>query len=191
MPSCASVYAYSQRRLDEALNVVDFYVPQVGMYPIPIPHYRIIPGQKFGKQEREIDSISSVETAYSIPFSKQAIEKIKAISLADRVSYTITTPNGLRTQVQTFQDLRDGEFSELLQFTRIPTEAQRRRWLEDNGKEGDLAMEQEILRKRTELDVPQRNVTAEEVRQIIKQETKPKEKEEPITSTKQKRTSRK
>jgi hypothetical protein len=83
----------------------------------------------------------------------------------------VVTANGLPITVKTFEDLRDGDFDELAHFGRIPTELQRKRWIDEKGLEQDKEVQQEVVRRRTEGNVPQNPVTADQVRDLIKQES--------------------
>jgi hypothetical protein len=51
----------------------------------------------FGKQEREISEIISMETGYSIPFTKKNLDKIVKMGLEyqGKVSYMVQTVNGV------------------------------------------------------------------------------------------------
>ena len=97
-----------------------------------------------------------------------------------KVQYLLELPNGLISSVRSYEDLRDGVFEELAAFNRIPTEAQRQTWLAKGGPTLDMQMQEEHLRRRIEGDIPQKPVTADDVRQMIKQEQK---QEETATAT--------
>jgi hypothetical protein len=76
--------------------------------------------------------------------------------------------------VATYEDLRDGDFNELAHFGKIPNPKQRQAWLNEKGIEQDQENQKEIIRSKTEGGVPQQSVTADKVREIIKQEEKKK-----------------
>jgi hypothetical protein len=164
-------YHFTHYRLDEALNVVHRFRPNIGIYPIPRARYVVKQGA-FGKQERQVAEVMAVETGYSIPFNKKNMDKIRDIGLQaeGRVSYTVRTPSGISFSIASYEDLRDGEFNELAHFGRIPTELQRRRWIDEKGIQEDQKQQQEIVRRQREGDVPQIPVTADKIREIVKQE---------------------
>jgi hypothetical protein len=170
------VYSITEYRLDEALNVKHWFLPNIGIYPIPRPLYKTKIGP-FGKQEREVSEILSVDTGYSIPFTRKNMDKIKSLGMQieGKISYLVQLPNGILISVQSFEALRDGVFEELVHWGRIPNAKERERWLDEKGIEKDRELQQRILRQRTEGDIPQRNVTAEEVQDMInKNESKSK-----------------
>lgn len=143
------------------------------MYPIPRGRYRIEQGP-FGKQNRMLDSVESTETGYSIPFTKKNLDKIRDIGLQSegKVGYVINT-GVIKISVATYEDLRDGAFDELAHFGRIPNSRQRQRWLGlEGGIEADRLRYEDVARKKTEREqgIPERNVTADEVREMIKKE---------------------
>jgi hypothetical protein len=104
------------------------------------------------------------------------MDKIRDIGLQieGKVSYGVITSTGLPITVKSFEDLRDGEFNELAHFGRIPTELQRRRWIDEKGLEQDQELQAEALRRKSEVNVPQQSVTADQVRDMIKQDKKSK-----------------
>ena len=166
-------YQMMHRRLDEAANLTHRYLSPIGEYPIPIPHYAF-KQMNFGKMERTVDEVVSIEKAYSIPFSKKNLDKIREIGLQHegKVQYSLQLPNSLISFVKSYEDLRDGIFEELAHFTRIPTDTQRQRWLREGGPSADMQMQEDFLRQRIEGDIPQRPVTEDDVRKMIKQEQK-------------------
>jgi hypothetical protein len=166
-------YSMNHYRLDKALNLTHRWRPNIGKYPIPTARFSISYGD-FGKQTRKFEEVIAIDTGYSIPFTKKGMDKIKEMGLQvdGKISYAITTSNGLPITVKTFQDLRDGDFDELAHFGRIPTELQRRRWLDEKGIEQDRELQEEVVRRKTESNIPQNPVSADQIRHMIKQESK-------------------
>ena len=80
------------------------------------------------------------------------------------MSYTITVPNGTRLSVATLDDLFNGSFYELAHFGKIPTEHQRRLWLEqEGGTEADKQRLAEVTRMKAERDIPEPQFTSYEL----------------------------
>lgn len=101
---------------------------------------------------------------------------------------------GLRITVESVEDLMYGDFDEILHFGRIATEGARQRWLEDNGGiEQDKRRHENAVLRRTDVDVSQRSVTAQEVQDIIDETLKEeaKAKAEAEEKEKEKETSKK
>jgi hypothetical protein len=71
-------YCATEYRLDKALNVRHRFRSTFGEYPVPIPIYSIEQGD-FGVQNRKVQEIQSVDKAYSIPYSPEEMDKIKAL----------------------------------------------------------------------------------------------------------------
>jgi hypothetical protein len=164
-------YSMSHYRLDKALNLTHRWLPNIGIYPIPRARFSVTYGD-FGKQTRKFEEVIAIDRGYSIPFSKKNMDKIKNIGLPlnGRGSFAVVTKNGLPITVNSFEDLRDGDFDELAHFGKIPTELQRKRWIDEKGIEQDQELHAEALRRRELGNVPQQSVTADQVRDIIKQE---------------------
>lgn len=173
------VYSFVHYRLDEALNCVHRSQPDIGIYPIPRPRYTVSYGA-FGKQERHIAEVMQNDKGYSIPFTRENVEKIKdmGLQLEGKVSYLLLSPNGNKMSVATYEDFRDGRYDELLAFSKIPTERQRQRWLEEGGTAKNEEEQAQLLRMRTEGNVPKRNVTVDEVKEMIRQEQEQQEQEQ-------------
>jgi hypothetical protein len=150
------VYSLIEYRLDKALNVKHFWRPNLGKFPIPIPIYATT-DMSFGKQNRKIVDISDIETGYSIPFTKKNLDKIRDIGLIEpngKVQYMVENPQGLRTTVATYDDLRNEEnFDALVHFGRSPTSKQRQAWLEKEGVEKDLDRLQQIQSSRVDTGI--------------------------------------
>jgi hypothetical protein len=166
------VYSFIHYRLDPALNITHRSRSNIGTYPIPRGHYHIDQGQ-YGKQTRVLDYVESVETGYSIPFTKKNLEKIlEGLNSEGKVGLGIDT-GVIRISVATLEDFMNGDFAELAHFGKIPTAEQRRKWLEEEGGiKTDLEVQQDIARKKADIisGVQPRPVTADEVQNIIKQE---------------------
>ncbi len=120
-------------------------------------------------RQREVSDIRSIETG--IQFLSQA-EKMD--ELHDEIglskngcSFLLQHPNGLKISVVSFEDLRDGEFLELAHFGRRPNDIQRKKWIAENGMQKDHERLAEVLRQRMEGEIPDKNMTAEEVKGII------------------------
>jgi hypothetical protein len=144
------LYSFAHCRLDSALNVRDWWLPNIGKYPIPTPRYETTT-ITFGKQQRRIAEVISVEAAYSIPFSPKNLDKIRDIGLeaGGKVQYLVEIPNGLKTSIATYHDLREEEdFDVLVHFGKIPTSKQREAWLEGSGREKDLERLEQVQRSR-------------------------------------------
>jgi hypothetical protein len=164
-------YQFMHYRLDPAANMTHRYKSEVGTYPIPIPHYKFSQ-MNFGKMEKTVDEVVSIEKGYSIPFTKKNLEKIYDIGLQHegKVQYLLQLHNDLSSHVKSYEDFRDGVFEELAHFNRIPTEAQRQRWMTEGGATLDKQMQDDFIRQKTEGDMPKRSVTTDEVKQMIKHE---------------------
>jgi hypothetical protein len=107
------------------------------------------------------------------------LDKIRDLGTAPdgKMQYMIQTTGGVKYRIETYEDLRNGNFEELVHFGKIPNEVQRQRWLKEQGVAEDAEREKEIIRQKQESDVPQRPVTVEEVRKmIVKSESKSKSK---------------
>jgi hypothetical protein len=164
-------YNKTEYRLDQAFNLTHRNYAREGEYPIPVPRWKVLQ-LPFGKTERIVDDVDHIETGYSIPFSPEAVDKIIALGEPrDRgIQYYLIAKNGIAVSIQTEHDFKFGKFEELVHFRKIPTEDQRRRWLEDQGLEKDAEMFDERHRKITMGDVPERNITASEVEKLLKRE---------------------
>jgi hypothetical protein len=143
------VYSMIEYRLDKALNVKHFWRPNIGRYPIPKPIYETTE-MSFGEQKRKIVDISSIETGYSISFTKKNLDNIKNLGLQvdGKVQYMVETSKGIKTSVATYHDLAEGNFEELVHFTKIPTAKQREAWLEGKGQEKDIERLEQVQRLR-------------------------------------------
>jgi hypothetical protein len=175
------IYSYIQYRLDKALNVTHRWRPLVGKYPIPQAEF-YVQRTDFGKEERKFKDIVSIEDGYSIPYSKENADKIKNIGLRSdgKVQYMVENPSHIRVSVATYDDFRNGVFEELVHFGRIPTEAQRKAWIEkEGGVEGDKQRHEEYKRQIDERDIPQKIPTVREVQSMIKEEISKEEKGRP------------
>jgi hypothetical protein len=105
--------------------------------------------------------------------TKTNLQKIAHIGLQSegKVSYSIVVPNGIRISVVSFNGLLNGSFYELDHFGKIPSEQQRKLWLEqEGGKEADKQRLAEVARMKNERDIPEAPVTASQVKKIMKQE---------------------
>jgi len=143
------VYSFVHYRLDQALNVKHWWLPQIGKYPLPVPRYETT-DITFGKQQRKIAEIISIEVGYSIPFTKKNVDKIKDIGLEynGKVNYLVEISNGSKISIASYHDLAEGDFDELVHFGKIPTSKQREAWLESKGQEKDMEKLQAIQRLR-------------------------------------------
>ena len=166
-------YAYIHYRLDPACNVMTRSVPRNGMYPVPRPHYKVTQ-MSFGKQEKKVDYVEHVDTAYSIKWTKANLQKIvKSIPLRrePKVSCSVIASNGIRIHVDSFQDLLDATSThELLHFGRIPTDKERKRWLDElGGRVADQVLLTNIFRQGIERSIPEAPVTASQVERMLEQ----------------------
>lgn len=167
-------YDYMHRRLDPACNVTHKYVPNIGKYPIPRPHYKVT-HMSFGKEERKVDFVEGVETGYSIPWTKKNMLKIiKEIPLAKeggKLSCGVSAANGMRFTVESIDALINSEsFDELAHFGRIPNDAERSKWLNNGGTLTDQQRMNEFVRNQAQRGVQERPVTASEVKKLIQQQ---------------------
>lgn len=91
----------------------------------------------FGKEKREADYVESVETGFSIPWTKSNLQKIVSeigMPRDGKISYTAIASNGIKIHVDSFEDLLNAtSIDELLHFGRIPTDFERKRSLEELG----------------------------------------------------------
>jgi hypothetical protein len=60
----------------------------------------------------------------------------------------VENSRGIRNGVATYHDLAEGDFDELVHFTKIPTPKQREVWLEGKGQEKDIERLEEFQRLR-------------------------------------------
>ena len=122
-----------------------------------------------------------IESAYSIPWTRANLKKIiketglPPAAMADiKVQYSVRAPNGMRLTVETLEDLMYGKYDELLHFGRIPTEQERKQWLEkQGGSTADIRRMIEFARNRarTASGQPQEApMTATNVQEIIRRE---------------------
>jgi hypothetical protein len=165
------VYSYVEHRLDKALNVTHRWRPQAGKYPIPQASY-YIQRLDFGKEERKFREIRNIETGYSIPYSPKKVDEIQSIGIPidGKQAYLMQTENGIRIAVKSYKDFRDGDFDELAHFGYIPSELERKLWLErGGGAEADRQKREEYKRRIDERDVPQKVPTVQEVKDMIDQ----------------------
>lgn len=156
------VYTWNHYRLDVAANVVSRNRSNYGMYEIPRFHYALIPAA-FGKQERKADSIESIETGYSIPWTKENIQKlIKEYPLpkGQKLQTSITAPNGMTFTVDTLQEL----------MANVDTP--------EKLLPNDMTLVDKALRARLDQlsGAPQRPVTATEVQDMIDKQQKQQQK---------------
>jgi hypothetical protein len=115
------VYHAMEYRVDKALNVTHRFRPNIGIYPIPTGRLHVV-FKDYGKQERVLDEVQSVETAYSIDFTPKNLDKIRDIGTAldGKMQYMVLTTDGVKYRIQTYDDLRNGKFEELVHFGKIP-----------------------------------------------------------------------
>jgi hypothetical protein len=146
------VYSFIHYRLDPALNITHRSRANIGTYPIPRGHYHIDQGQ-YGKQTRVLDYVESIDTGYSIPFTKNNLEKILSIGLQSEGKIGLGLDTGvIRISIATLEDFMNGDFAELAHFGRIPTPEQRKKWIEqEGGAKSDLEVQQEIARKKADI----------------------------------------
>jgi hypothetical protein len=164
-------YCATEYRLDKALNLRHRFRSGFGEYPVPRPIYSIEQGD-FGVQNRKVVEVQSIDKGYSIPYSPEAIDKIKSIGLQieGQIQYQVISPNGLTVTVASYSDLRDGNFDELCAFGHIPSHAQRDQWLKEGGSTATDKKLRDVKLQRDNKDVLQKPVTADQVRQMLKEE---------------------
>ena len=163
-------YATVEYRLDSALNVTHKSRSPIGTHPRPQGIYEIVQGN-FGKQERRLKDVISVDTVFDIPFNTEEIDKINAIPHSTNggdVSYGLVLPNKMRLAVMDFDSLRNVEFDVLAHFGRTPTKKQLEDWRNKEGYKQDEAQKiQEALLARNNQGVQERPLTASEVKKMI------------------------
>lgn len=168
------LYSYIHYRLDRDLNLAHRYRPNVGTYPIPQALYST-EFKDFGKQVRKLREIVSLDTGYWIPFTPKRLDEIKNMgTLSDKISYSVFTDNGLHVSVASYDDLRNGDYDELLHFGKIPNETQRRVWIEkEGGPNADKQQHTDVKYQRDDRSagVQERAPTMNEIREMIAAET--------------------
>jgi hypothetical protein len=170
-------YAKTEYRLDKALNLKHWFFSGHGKYPIPEGRYEMV-HKDFGKTERVLREIMNVDTGYSIPFTPKNLDKIRDLGLQfeGKTGYYLEAPNEITLSVATYNDLRNGQFDELAHFNKIPTPLQRKIWLDSQGIEQDEKELDKLKERITSGDVPPTPVTADQVRNMIKQDKQGQEK---------------
>jgi hypothetical protein len=161
--------------LDKALNVTHRTRTGYGTYPNPVAKYAITPGD-YGVQNRTVSEVINNERCYSIPFTPEALDKIRDLGLQfeGKVGYSVTSPNGMRLTVSTYEDLRDGSFEELCAVGHKMSPTEKQRWLDEGGAAAVSKKHEQFIANRDNKDAPQKPVTADQVRQMIQEESKPK-----------------
>lgn len=95
----------------------EIYRPNIGLYPIPVAQPTIDYGPDGTAREVVNGPIVNIETGYSIPFTKEAADKIHElcndISNRERTQYLIKRSGGKRNPCRNYQDFRDRTFEEL------------------------------------------------------------------------------
>jgi hypothetical protein len=164
-------YNTIEYRLDKALNVTHRSRTGHGTYPNPVAKYSITQGD-FGVQNRTVSEVISTERCYSIPFTPEALDTIRDLGMQfeGKVGYSVMSPNGMKLTVSSYEDLRNGSFEELCAFGYVPSPAQREKWLKEGGASTVEARHREAMLQRDNKDVPQKPVTADQVRQMLKEE---------------------
>lgn len=127
-------YNTIEYRLDKALNVTHRTRTGYGTYPNPVAKYAITPGD-YGVQNRTVSEVINNERCYSIPFTPEALDKIRDLGLQfeGKVGYSVTSPNGMRLTVSTYEDLRDGSFEELCAVGHKMSPTEKERWIQEGG----------------------------------------------------------
>jgi hypothetical protein len=69
------VFDLTERRVDNLGNDKHYYRSNIGMYSIPIPQYRMVEDAE-GYKERKVVGTAGIRTGYSIPFTKENVEKL-------------------------------------------------------------------------------------------------------------------
>jgi hypothetical protein len=164
-------YNTIEYRLDKALNVTHRPRSGHGTYPNPVARYTVTPGD-FGVQNRTVSEVISTERCYSIPFTPENIDKIKDLGMQFecKVGYSVMSPNGMKLTVASYEDLRNGSFEELCAFGYIPSPSQREKWMKEGGASTVEARHREAMLQKDNRNVPQKPVTADQVRQMLKEE---------------------
>jgi hypothetical protein len=163
-------YSATEYRVDKALNLKHWFKSGLGRYPIVQGRYEMV-HKDFGESERVLRDILSIDTGYSIPFSKENLDKIRDLGLnpEGKTTYSVEAPNGIRLSVAAYDDLRNGDFDELVHFNKIPTPGQRKLWLESQGIEQDQKRIDQLKINKDVGEVPEQPITASDVKKIIKE----------------------
>jgi hypothetical protein len=69
------VFDFYELRCDNLGNEKHHYKSNVGMYSIPIPQYRMVEDAEGYKEKKAVGTVG-VRTGYSIPFTKENVEKL-------------------------------------------------------------------------------------------------------------------
>ena len=84
-----------------------------------------------------------------------------SMPLDGNVQYGIKVANGISIHVDSLDDLMDGSPEELLHFGHVPTEGERRLWIEQQGgTAADKRKLVDIARKKAEHDPAEAPITA-------------------------------
>lgn len=136
------VYSERELRFDDLGNSKKRFRDNLGQYPQPEGHYSIYYDTN-NQQKTKIDSITNINTGYFIPFSPKKMDELYKYTVNDvpqragRTEYFVQRINDSLISVESFEDLRDGEFDELAKYGKRTAA-----WKEEKDK---LKKEQEQL----------------------------------------------
>ena len=116
------IHDMTEERLDPLGNVKRFYRGGIGKYGRPIPHYEIKVNPEEGyEKSKVVTGVDTVEDAYSIPFTKENIDKLTKYTDGN-TAYSIQKEDyqtGITITIDNFTSWRDGNPIELLRFGHI------------------------------------------------------------------------
>lgn len=113
------IHDMSEERSDPLGNRKRFYRGNLGKYGKPIPHYeiKVDPEEGYAKS-KIVTGIDMVEDCYSIPFTKENIDKV--VKYCDgNTSFCIQKQDhqsGRRIGVRSLEEWKNGKVEELLRF---------------------------------------------------------------------------
>jgi hypothetical protein len=161
-------YSVTEYRVDKALNLKHWFKAGLGKYPILQGRYEMV-HKDFGESDRVFKEITSINTGYSIPFTPKNLDKIRdlGLSIEGKTAYSVEAPNGIKFSVATYEDLRNGDYDELIHFGRIPRPLERKMWLESQGIEQDQKQVDQLKVNKEVGEVPEQPVTASDVKKML------------------------
>lgn len=115
------VYDEKETRYDGLGNASKRFRDNLGTYPIPQGQREIYYDEN-NNQATRLVSITNIETGYSIPFNKAKLDELHKNAVdnvpqrAGRTQYFVQRINDPPTTVQTYQDLKEGDFEELMKY---------------------------------------------------------------------------
>lgn len=109
-------YDLRETRYDAIGAECNEYLPNLGVYPIPIANPTLEIGENMTTQEVRTGPIIRYDIGYEIPFTAENVDKIH--EMANDISYTqrtqyIVKAGGKKITVRRYEDFRDKPFEEL------------------------------------------------------------------------------